>query len=169
MKRLKIVACLLPLLCAVAMAGPVPAAAASSTPARGAAPPAQRPEDFTLPGLDGQPVALSRYLGKTAVLLVFWATWCPECRASVPSINAIHDGPAGGRIRILAIDYRESREQVASAVKARGIRYPVLLDGDGSVAAEYGIVGVPTYILIDRKGSIAYRDHVLPSDLSPYL
>ncbi len=151
------------------MGGPDPAAAAGGEPSRGAATPGQRPEDFTLPGLDGQPVTLNRYLGKTAVLLVFWATWCPECRASVPSINAVHDGRAGRQILVLAIDYRESRERVASAVKARGIRYPVLLDGDGSVAAGYGIVGVPTYILIDRKGSIAYRDHVLPVDLSRYL
>jgi peroxiredoxin len=106
-----------------------------------------RPADFTLRGLDGQPVSLSRFLGKKPVLLVFWATWCPECEAASPRINALHD----------------------AAVKSRGIRYPVLLDEHGEAARAFGVVGIPTYVLIGRNGTVVYRDHVLPADISRFL
>jgi len=87
-----------------------------------------RPADFTLPDLDGQPVTLGRFLGKEAVLLVFWATWCAECKAAIPEINALSTGPLAGKLRVLGLDFRESRETVVRAVKSHGIRYPVLLD-----------------------------------------
>ncbi len=128
-----------------------------------------RPADFTLQGLDGQPVSLSRFLGKKPVLLVFWATWCPECKAAFPKINALHGGPAGEKMQILALDFRESREKVAAAVKSRDIRYPVLLDERGQVARAFGVVGIPTYILIGRDGTVVYRENVLPVDISRYL
>ena len=110
--------------------------------------------DFTLPDLDGRPVSLGPFLGKTPVLLVFWATWCPECKAAIPEINALTTGPLAEKLQIFGLDFRESREKVAQAVKSRGIRYPVLLDERGQAARAYGVVGIPTYILIDRKGKI---------------
>ncbi|HSE14297.1 MAG TPA: TlpA disulfide reductase family protein [Candidatus Deferrimicrobium sp.] len=128
-----------------------------------------RPADFTLRGLDGQPVSLSRFLGKKPVLLVFWATWCPECKAASPKINALHDGLSGEKVQILALDYRETPERVAAAVKSRGIRYPVLLDEHGDAARAFGVVGIPTYVLIGRNGTVVYRDHVLPADISRFL
>lgn len=163
------IAALLLLLCGIAIAGPDRLSSVGGvTPADpGAA--TDRPADFPLLTLDGRQVTLNRFLGKQPVLLVFWATWCPECREAVPLINALHEGSIGGRVQILGINYRESREKVASAVKARGIRYPVLLDDGGKVAGGYGIVGIPTYLLIGRDGTIIYRKHVLPADFSPYL
>ncbi|MGB5197763.1 MAG: TlpA disulfide reductase family protein [Candidatus Deferrimicrobium sp.] len=128
-----------------------------------------RPADFTLQGLDGQPVSLSQFLGKKPVLLVFWATWCPECKAAFPEINALHGGPAGEKMQILALDFRETREKVAAAVKSRDIRYPVLLDDQGQVARAFGVVGIPTYVLIGRDGKVVYRENVLPGDISRYL
>ena len=72
-------------------------------------------------------------------------------------------------MQILGLAFRESREKVAKAVKSRGIRYPVLLDERGQAARAYGIVGIPTYVLIDRRGNVVYREHVLPGDISRYL
>jgi thiol-disulfide isomerase/thioredoxin len=114
-------------------------------------------------------VALGPFLGKTPVLLVFWATWCPECKAAIPEINAMATGPLAEKLRIFGLDFRESREKVARAVKSRGIRYPVLLDGKGQVARAYGVVGIPTYVLIGRNGKVAYREHVLPADIASLL
>jgi peroxiredoxin len=163
------IAALLFLLCGAALAGTerlLPEGGGSA--ATGGAE-SDQPADFTLPGLDGRQVALGRFLGKKLVLLVFWATWCPECNAAIPEINAMTREPLAGKLQILGLAFRESREKVAIAVKARGIRYPVLLDERGQVARAYGIVGIPTYVLIDRRGNVAYREHVLPGDISRYL
>jgi len=163
------VAALLFLLCGVALAGPERLISGgvevAATPGAGS----DRPEDFTLPDLDGRPVTLSRFLGKTPVLLVFWATWCPECKAATPKINALTTGPLAGKLQILGLAFRESREKVARAVTSRGIRYPVLLDLRGEVARAYGVVGIPTYILIDRGGNMVYREHVLPGEITRLL
>lgn len=163
------VAALLFMLCGAALAGP------ERLPSEGGGRPAPvasesyRSMDFTLPDLDGMPVTLGRYLGKKPVLLFFWATWCPECKKAIPEINAMTADPSDGRLQILGIDFRESREKAAIAVKTRGIRFPVLLDERGQVARAYGVVGIPTYILIDRRGNVVYREHVLPGNLSRLL
>ena len=163
------IAVLLFLLCGAALAGPGRLIAGGGETAETPGAEGILPADFTLPDLDGQPVTLSRFLGKTPVLLVFWATWCPECKAAIPEINALTTGPLAGKLQILGIDFRESREKVARAVTSRGIRYPVLLDKQGQAARAYGVVGVPTYILIGREGKVLYREHVLPGDISRYL
>jgi len=161
-------AALLFLVCGIALAGPErETAAAGKTAAAGGD--EERPPDFTLPALDGQPVALNQFLGKKPVLLVFWATWCPECKAAIPEINALHGGPLAGKLQVLGLDFRESREKVSAAVKSRDIRYPVLLDEKGKVARAYGVVGIPTYVLIGRDGKVLYREHALPGDISRYL
>jgi peroxiredoxin len=165
MKSTLLAAALLLVVCFPAFAG----APAGEPPPPGHPASGLRPVDFTLQSLEGPAVSLGQYLGKKPVLLVFWATWCPECKAAVPEINAVHDGPSGGKIQILALDFRESREQVAAAVKSREIRYPVLLDEGGTVTRDFGVVGIPTYVLIGRDGTIVYQANVLPRDLSRYL
>lgn len=163
------IAALLFLLCGVALAGHERSISgggqAEATPGAGS----DRTVDFTLPDMDGRPVALGRFLGKEPVLLVFWATWCPECRAAIPEINGMTTGPLAGKLQILGLAFRESREKVAKTVKARGIRYPVLLDKRGQVARAYSVVGIPTYVLIDRRGNMVYREHVLPGDIARIL
>jgi peroxiredoxin len=163
------IAAMLFLLCGAALAGPerVPpeGGAGAAIPGASTGPAA----DFTLPDLDGRQVTLGPFLGKTPVLLVFWATWCPECRAAIPEINAMTTGPLAGKLQILGLDFRESRKKVANAVKARGILYPVLLDERGQAARAYGVVGIPTYVLIGREGVIVYKSHTLPGDVSPWI
>ena len=163
------IAALLFLLCGAALAGPD--RVLQETGGTAATPVAENnwPADFTLPDLDGRPVTLGPFLGKKPVLLVFWATWCPECKAAIPEINALATGPLAEKLQIFGLDFRESREKVALAVKSRGIRFPVLLDERGQAARAYGIVGIPTYILIDRRGNMVYREHVLPGDITPLL
>jgi peroxiredoxin len=162
-------AALLFLLCGTTLAEPdSPLSGGGGSAATGGAE-SDRAVDFTLSDLDGRPVALGRFLGKEPVLLVFWATWCPECKAAIPEINAMTTGPLAGKLQVFGLDFRESREKVARAVKSRGIRYPVLLDLRGQVARAYGIVGIPAYVLIDRQGNVAYRGHLLPGDITRLL
>ena len=159
----KIAAALTLLLLADAGLGALRTAARGGLPAFAAS--SGKPEwvDFTLPEAGGGQVSLSRFIGKKPVLLIFWATWCPHCNESVPAINRMHSGPpTRDTLAILALDYMESREKVRAFIERKKVAFPVLLDRSGSVARKYGVVGIPTYILIDRDGKVAYRGHEIP-------
>ncbi len=163
------VAAMLFLLCGAALAGAESPLPGSGGPAEVPGAGSDRPADFTLTDLDGQPVTLGPFLGKKPVLLVFWATWCPECKAAIPEINALITGPLKETLQVFGLDFRESREKVERAVTSRAIRYPVLLDEHGQAARAYGVVGIPTYVLINREGVIVYKGHTLPGDISRFL
>jgi peroxiredoxin len=125
--------------------------------------------DFTLPDTSGRQVSLGPFIGKKPVLLVFWATWCPHCNAAVPEINRFHaEYSPAGKLQILALDYKESVEKVNAFIAEKKVSYPVLLDRGGLAARKFRVVGIPTYILIDREGSVVYRDHDLP-EIAKYL
>ncbi|HBO68827.1 MAG TPA: redoxin [Deltaproteobacteria bacterium] len=152
------------LLLGLPLAASIPSGPAwSGTPAAASAGSPRDRVDFTLPDLEGNPVSLGRFLGRKPVLLVFWATWCPHCNEVVPEINRIHeDFGRGDRLQILALDYKESPEKVEAFLRKKQVRYPVLLDRNGTVARGYRVLGIPTYILIDVAGRIVYRGHELP-------
>lgn len=128
---------------------------------------AQRPE-FTLESADGERVSLRKAAAGKPVLLVFWATWCPHCNEAVPEINGIRSRHSE-RLQILAINYMEKRHKVNAFIKEKGISYPVLLDSDGKVASQFNVVGIPTYILLDRGGKAVYTGNELPGALEKYL
>ena len=125
--------------------------------------------DFTLPEPGGGQVSLAQFIGKKPVLLVFWATWCAICKEEVPVINRMHsEPPTSESLQILALDFMESEKKVNAFIKRKQVAYTVLLDRRGKVARKYRVVGIPTYILIDRDGKVLFRDHELP-EIGKYL
>jgi len=151
----------------VSMAGQ--AENAGTKPASAAATGIQEWVDFTLPESGGGQVSLGQFLGKKPVLLVFWATWCAICKEEIPVINRMHsEPPTNESLQILALDFMESEKKVNAFIKRKKVAYPVLLDRRGKVARKYRVVGIPTYILIDRDGKVVYRDHAL-SEIRKYL
>jgi len=125
--------------------------------------------DFTLPDQNGKEVSLRQFIGKKPVLLAFWATWCPHCNEAVPRINRMNaDLSPGGKLQILALDYMESEKKVTAFIAAKRISYTVLMDRRGGVARKYHVVGIPTYILIDRSGNVVFRGYEIP-DVRNYL
>ena len=120
---------------------------------------ADRPApDFALDVLDGEPVRLSDFRGKT-VVLNFWASWCPPCRAEMPEFQALWEerGPAGpDDLVILAVDFlpEDSVADAANFAGEFGLTFPVLFDADGSVARRYRVRGFPATFFIDRRGVV---------------
>ncbi|MBI4335889.1 MAG: TlpA family protein disulfide reductase, partial [Candidatus Omnitrophica bacterium] len=98
----------------------------------------------------------------------FWATWCPSCREEIPELRDLNKEYKDKGLKILAVDIGESQKKVDSFAKQQGIEYTILLDLDNRVANQYGVMGIPTNILIDKEGNIAYRgtspppEHLLP-------
>jgi peroxiredoxin len=109
--------------------------------------------DFELEDLEGAKRKLSDYKGKV-VFLNFWATWCPPCRAEMPSMQALYDRFKDQGLEILAVDLREGPDLVRTFMKEHELDFPVLLDRSGQVGGTYGVRSIPTTYLIDRDGTI---------------
>lgn len=112
-----------------------------------------RAADFNLKDLDGRTVTLSDYKGKT-IVLYFMATWCPECRSSIPELKEIYSLYNAKGLVLLIIDVMESKEKAAAFSRKYSLPFPTLLDEEGKVYRSYGVGGVPVKALIDRNGRI---------------
>jgi peroxiredoxin len=114
--------------------------------------------DFTLKSLDGEPTQLSSLQGKV-VVLDFWATWCPPCRAELPSIDKLN-AEFAGKVEFLGVNDEDSGT-VKGFLKKAGYTFPVLMDGKHQVHRTYGIRSIPVLLVIDRHGVI--RQHFVGS------
>jgi peroxiredoxin len=109
---------------------------------------------WTLRNLEGKPVKLSDFKGKV-VLLNFWATWCPPCRAEIPELMSLQKQYAPQGLVVLGVSMDEGGvASVARFVKSKEINYPIVM-GTAELAEAYGGVEVlPTTFVIDRTGRI---------------
>ena len=139
--RLALGACVL----ALASAGPGPSAA---TPAPG--------HGITLRTTDGQRLPLATLLAEGPVLLDFWATWCRPCERSLPATQTLHElhRESGLRVIGISVDGPRNWARVQPFAARLGLTFPVVIDEDGSLAARYRAVGVPTTVLIARDGRV---------------
>ena len=110
-------------------------------------------QNFLLPDLNGNQVSLADQHGKI-VFLNFWATWCPPCRAEMPSMEKLYTKFKGNDFTILAVNLGESEGQVKAFKESFKLNFPILLDADSSIGMIYGAISVPTTYLIDRNGYI---------------
>ncbi len=110
--------------------------------------------DFTLPDLEGNPVTLSDYRGK-AVIIDFWATWCPPCIFQVPELNRFwkaHKDRGDVMVLGVAIDL-EGAEVVAPWVEEQGVEYTIVV-GDENLARKFGALGFPTLAIVTPEGTL---------------
>jgi peroxiredoxin len=115
--------------------------------------PGTRIIDFELQDLKGKKVKLSGLAGQV-VFLNFWATWCPPCRAEMPSMERLHARLKDKGLTIIGVDLQEGRREVEDFVREYKISFPIVTDHNGSVASSYGIRSIPTTYLIGRDGTI---------------
>ena len=109
--------------------------------------------DFELESTDGTMVKLSSYQGKV-VFLNFWATWCPPCRAEMPSMQELYEQFSDKGLVMLAVDLQESKEKVIAFMEEFKLDFPAILDVSGRVGRKYGVRSIPTTYLIDPGGDI---------------
>jgi peroxiredoxin len=111
--------------------------------------------DFELKDLDGNSHKLSDYRGKV-VVLNFWATWCPPCRAEIPSFIE-EQKSLGPNVQFLGIALDDDgAAKVKPWAASHGINYPILLTNE-SVTHDYGDVNsIPATFYIDKQGRIRH-------------
>ena len=110
--------------------------------------------DFELKTLAGDTVKLSDLKGKK-VMLNFWATWCPPCKAEMPAMEEFHK-EAGDEVVILAVNI-DPHLDVKAFVDENGITFPIPLDAEDKVNETYQVLSIPTTYFIDSKGNIGNK------------
>ena len=122
--------------------------------------------NFTLKDVTGASVSLDGLLQKNkAVLVNFWATWCPPCREEIPDLIALQAKDKDRGLTILGVDVGESPTKVGNFVEKFGINYPVVLDSEMKVSESYRVVGIPTTYLMNSQGKIIGQYHGFTRDL----
>ncbi len=112
--------------------------------------------EFTLKDINGRNVSIASLRGKV-VLINFWATWCPPCRAEMPSMNRLYREYKGKGLEILAISTDNSASKVKDYISQNSLAFQVLMDDNIKVARQYKVFSLPTTFLIDRNGIIVDR------------
>lgn len=127
--------------------------------------------DFSLPVLQSQDqrIRLSDISANNPVLLVFWATWCSSCVSEIPLLNRWHQKYFPQGLRILAINVQESRGYLTRFLEENPIEFPTLLDEEGEVSSLYGLVGIPSSVLLAKGGGIIYYGFGLPDNIDKLL
>ena len=132
---------------------PVRTQSTARTVDRGSGEPAA---DFELRLFGGDLLRMSDLEGKV-VVLNFWASWCPPCRAEMPDFEEMWQEMKDDGVVFVGVAVSDSPEEARAFVEATGVTYPVGVDSSGSIAGDYRVLSLPTTFLIDREGREARR------------
>ena len=116
-----------------------------------------KPRGTIVHTLDGKAVDLSKYIGKTPVLIEFWATWCGNCRELMPALTAA-EKRFGRRVKfvVLAVAINQSPERVRKYMAAHPQKHETLYDTEGKAAAEFDAPATSYVVILDRSGRVVY-------------
>ncbi|EGV19767.1 TlpA family protein disulfide reductase [Thiocapsa marina] len=114
----------------------------------------QAPE-FDLQGPAGEPQRLADHRGKP-VILNFWATWCPPCRAEMPSMQRAHETLNDEGVSVIAVNVGEDAETIVRFLSETDIDFSIPMDLDSEVVQSYPVKGLPTTFVIDPEGRLVY-------------
>lgn len=115
-----------------------------------------KPLSLAFTATDGARIDLANYRGKV-VLLQFWATWCPPCRAEMPMVQRVYATLHPKGFEILGISLDNDRDALNGYLREHGIAWQQYFDGkmwENAVAARFGITAVPQLFLIDKHGRL---------------
>jgi thiol-disulfide isomerase/thioredoxin len=109
--------------------------------------------NLQLHDINGSAVSLDMYRGNV-VLVNLWATWCPPCKAEMPTLQNFYEEFKDKGFFIVAIDDDETVDLVKKFVGEYGLTFPVWLD-EGSVTEKtFGTINLPSSWVIDRAGTV---------------
>ncbi len=106
--------------------------------------------------LDGATLNLADLRGK-AVVVNFWASWCPPCKREFPAFKAVLTRHAGDGLAIVGVLFNDGAAPARAFVQQEGATWPTILDPSGSAARTFEVFGAPETFLIDRNGVVRAR------------
>jgi peroxiredoxin len=124
----------------------------------------------TVQDLDGKAVDLGRYVGKEPMVLEFWATWCPLCRALEPALKAAH-GRYGTTVRFLAIGVgvNETPASIRRHLVEHPLPFPVLFDASGAAVRAFQAPTTSYIVVLDKAGKVTYTGAGAEQDMATAL
>lgn len=126
--------------------------------------------DFSSRTMEGRKIRLKDVKADTT-LLVFWASWCPHCKAELPKLKKYYNSANTSHLQIIGISVDTDKKSVERAIKEEGYTWPNIakLKGwDGPIAKLYGVNATPTFVLLDKDKKVIATP-VTVEDLAKYL
>ena len=112
--------------------------------------------DFSVTTLDGRELQLSDLRG-SIVMVDFWSSWCPPCRAEAPVLSEAYERWYETGVEFVGISIWDNEDDVLNFVKRHNIVYPNAIDDDGSIAIEFGVRGIPEKFFVNPQGEIVRK------------
>ena len=148
---------------------PLAATLLLALPASGAGPASGPAPQFTLDARGGSKISLTQYKGQV-VMLNFWASWCGPCRQEMPLLENIYKKYNKMGFTLIGVNVEPDSKAAEGFLKATPVSFPVIYDKDSTVSKAYDVSGMPSTVIIDRKGNIRvlHRGYK-PGDENEYL
>jgi thiol-disulfide isomerase/thioredoxin len=111
----------------------------------------------TVQSLDGKPINLGAYIGKTPMLIEFWATWCPNCKELMPALLDA-EKKFGTKVKFvaLAVAINQSPERVRRWLAANPMPHDTFYDLDGKAAGAFDAPATSYVVVLDKTGRVVY-------------
>ena len=118
----------------------------------------QKAPDFSAAGLDGKTQRLSTVTASSrATVVYFWATWCPPCIGEFLEFENLSRKLKDQGVTLLSINFKETASTAKTFADDVGTSFPVLLDTDGKIAAQFLVWPIPAIFVLDAKGIVRHK------------
>lgn len=118
----------------------------------------QKAPDFSAAGLDGKTQRLSTVTAASqATVVYFWATWCPPCIGEFLELDTLSRKLKDQGVTLLSINFKETASAAKTFADEAGASFPVLLDTDGKIAAQFLVWPLPAIFVLDAKGIVRHK------------
>jgi len=110
---------------------------------------------LALENVNGKTESLADFGGQV-LLLNNWATWCPPCKAEMPTLKKFHDAHSAEGFTIIAVEAGDGKDEVLQFANSLGLTFPIWLDPDGAALNAFKNGSLPNSYVIDRSGTVRY-------------
>jgi peroxiredoxin len=123
---------------------------------------------FQLGSSSGSALKLADLKGQV-VLLNFWASWCGPCRQEMPLLDQMYRKYKAAGVTLVGINVEPNSSDALNWLKSTPVTFPILFDTDSKVSKLYEVAGMPSTVIVDRKGTIRFVHRgYMPGEESEY-